>query len=264
MKKSILCIIAVLVSASLCHAGGLRFGAHGAYTVGGDIGESSVGYGAQIGVDVNKNFSLELSGTMFTDKAKDEITADSLVDIAASEGTVVTPAQITAEAAAQGINLPISIEFGDVDVQNICLTAKIGGELVKNLKVYIGGGVSYNMFDVTYSIADVINSSGFGAAVQAQTGMTPAQLEDAVNASLAQSGESVDVKIESTVGFLALAGVELKLGENVALFAEYAYNIVKPKASVDANLGAQGSESVDLGEGDYSFGIAKAGLNFIL
>ena len=45
-----------------------RTGAHGAYSVGGDIEESKVGFGAQAELAINSQFSIELALSRFSDE----------------------------------------------------------------------------------------------------------------------------------------------------------------------------------------------------
>lgn len=50
----------------------LSVGAHGAYSVGGDVEESSIGFGAQLELAVSDAVSLEIAGTRFTDEASED------------------------------------------------------------------------------------------------------------------------------------------------------------------------------------------------
>jgi opacity protein-like surface antigen len=45
----------------------MKIGGHGAYSNSGDIEDQELGYGAQIGAQVNETLSLEVSGTLFED-----------------------------------------------------------------------------------------------------------------------------------------------------------------------------------------------------
>ncbi|MBM4147726.1 MAG: porin family protein [Lentisphaerae bacterium] len=110
MKKLLAVAVGVLAFGGICNAGGLFFGAHGAYTVGGDVEEESFGYGAQIGV-VGEHLGLELSGTLIEDE-----------DPATAGGAT---------------------EF---EVGSVALTLLLGANISGGCRAYVGGGVNYNRF----------------------------------------------------------------------------------------------------------------------
>lgn len=72
MKKAVILMVLVVIGLSansICFAQqGLKIGIHGAYSVGGDIEESEVGYGAQAEVEINDSFSVELAVSRFSDE----------------------------------------------------------------------------------------------------------------------------------------------------------------------------------------------------
>ena len=108
MKKSLFVSLCLLLSVAVCHAGGLKIGGHGAYTVGGDVEDEEAGGGAQIAIGFNDSFSMELAGTMIQD----------------SVGNV------------------------DVDFFTIALSARVGGMLSEGLGAYAGGGINYNFIEI--------------------------------------------------------------------------------------------------------------------
>jgi len=114
IMKSLAClVVATSVLASGAFADGFSVGAHGAYTLGGDVESEEFGYGGQVSLDVCEGVSVELSGTMFSD----EVDADELGNL-------------------------------DIDAQHIALSGRYDLPVSDAFGVYVGAGVSYNMFDV--------------------------------------------------------------------------------------------------------------------
>jgi len=203
-------------------------------------------------------------------------TAASGLGVAVPTLTAADLAQATAMMTAYGISLPMTVEVGDMDVKNLVLVAKLGGKLGEKVRAFVGGGVSYNMFDVDWSIADVANSTGLAPLITAQTGMTPEMLDSMAQAAMAAYGVSVDLEVDNTIGFLLLAGLEWRPSDNLGIFVEYDYNFIKPDVSVSydastlaalaaangvAGIPMSGSQSV--GDMDYNFGMIKAGVNIV-
>jgi len=93
-----------------------RIGAHGAYSIGGDIEESKAGYGAQMEVALTKNIGVELAVSRFSDEA--------------SEG---------------GISL-------EQDLTTIGLSLVGRVKLVQNLHGFLLAGVDYNIPDTSVSV----------------------------------------------------------------------------------------------------------------
>ena len=108
MNKWLKIVVCVLVSVTSAQAGGLFFGAHGGYTLGGDVEDESFGYGAQLGVDISENLIIELAGTVIEDD---------------------TPGSVA-----------------DFDLGSLALTVALGSEVSEDVSLYIGGGVNYNRF----------------------------------------------------------------------------------------------------------------------
>ena len=230
MKKFTCLVVALFAWVSMSHAGGFSVGGHGAYTVGGDVESEEFGYGAQVGLDISESLSVELSGTMFSD----EVDADDL-------GTL------------------------DIDVQHIALSACIDLPLSDVLGFYVGGGVSYNMFEVDEpDLANVI------AELADNQGMAQAYA-DLVAAGGTITG-GLDIEIDDAIGYHACAGVSLALSDSVELFGEYRFTWldIEGEASADVTVSLGGvvvqqiSESQDLDEGSYDFGLARVGINILL
>jgi opacity protein-like surface antigen len=108
--KKLLVVVACLFSAGICSAGGLFFGAHGGYTLGGDVENESFGYGVQVGV-LGDHFGLELSGTLIEDE-----------------------------------NPPMLTDETEFELGTIALTLLYGGNLTEDLRLYVGAGVNYDRF----------------------------------------------------------------------------------------------------------------------
>lgn len=109
MKKLFLASILILLS-SFCNAGGIYFGAHGAYTIGGDVEKESFGYGLQIGA-VGDLLGIELSGTLIEDD-----------------------------------NPPALTDETQFELGTIALTLLLGANVTRDLRLYAGAGVNYDRF----------------------------------------------------------------------------------------------------------------------
>ena len=108
--KKFLVMFACMFTACACSAGGLFLGAHGAYTLGGDVENESFGYGVQIGI-MGDNLGLELSGTLVEDD-----------------------------------NPPSPSDETQFELGTIALTLLLGGNITDDMRGYIGAGVNYNRF----------------------------------------------------------------------------------------------------------------------
>jgi opacity protein-like surface antigen len=228
MKKVACFSIAVLAFVGMAHAGGFSVGGHGAYTLGGDIENEDFGYGAQVGVDISDMFSVELSGTMFSE----EYDADTFGDL-------------------------------DVDAQHIALTARAEIPVRDVLALYVGGGISYNMFDVEEpSLTDLISTLADPADAEAFAAFT------AAGGTIAGG---VDIDVDDAIGYHACAGVAVALSDSVELFGEYRFTWMdveaKGSAEITATLGGvvveQRSQSGKV-DGSYDFGLARVGINILL
>jgi len=107
MKRFFFVAVCLVMSVAVCQAG-LKIGAHGAYTIGGDVEEEEAGAGAQLAVGLGDTFSLELAGSWIEDE--------------------VGPATI--------------------DIFTIALSARLGTDLSDTIGIYGGGGIDFNMFEV--------------------------------------------------------------------------------------------------------------------
>jgi opacity protein-like surface antigen len=237
MKQALVCVMCLLVTSGLSFGQGLAVGAHGAYSIGGDVETPSFGYGAQVGVNVNDFLSLELSATLFSDEPE--------------SGTIDGGDEDDVEG----------LDF-DVDITHIALTARGGFELMPNLRLYGGGGVSYNMFDV--------NSPGLDALL--------AELDDdaMLQAFLAAGGRvtgGLDFDVENSIGYHAAVGVSYAINELVELFAEYRFTWLDVEMEASANIKAtlaDGTVIFDesfaekMDDASYDFGLARVGVNILL
>lgn len=85
-KNTVITGLICLGLVSFGHAQGFGIGGHGAYSTGGDVNESKIGFGAQVELALTEIISLEVAGTRFTDEDSDEgLTAEqTLTTIGAS------------------------------------------------------------------------------------------------------------------------------------------------------------------------------------
>jgi len=111
MKRFILTAVCLMISVAVCRAG-LKLGGHGAYTAGGDVEDENAGAGAQLAVEFNDSFSIELAGSWVEDE------------------------------------VDIGIDVIDIDFFTIALSARLGTELTEGLGIYGGGGIDYNIFEI--------------------------------------------------------------------------------------------------------------------
>jgi len=119
MKKLLLFALILMLSVGICSAQqGFFAGAQMGYTMGGDIEESDLGFGAQAGMELSDNASIELSWNKFTDEQSDEYYA------------------IEADASVIAATLRMAMPVSD------------------SLKVYGGAGVNYLMIDVSFKIKE--------------------------------------------------------------------------------------------------------------
>lgn len=93
-----------------------RVGAHGAYSIGGDIEESEAGFGAQAEFAINAKFSIEAALSRFSDEDDD---------------------------------MGITIDQG---LTTIGVSAVYRTPLVESIQGYLLGGVDYNIVEVDMSM----------------------------------------------------------------------------------------------------------------
>jgi len=174
----------LLMSVAVCSAE-FKLGAHGAYTLGGDVEDETFGPGAQVTFS-GENVSLELSGTWFENEF--ELGGDTF----------------------------------DIDTFSLAATLRLGGMVSEGVNAYAGGGVNYNIFEID------------------------------------EFGDDPD----DEAGFHACAGVEIDMGENLELFAEYRHSWVEYTVEIDDD------DDIDIedldADLDYEFGMARVGLNIVL
>jgi opacity protein-like surface antigen len=132
MKRWVGVVICMMLTAALCRAEGMKLGAHGAYTLGGDVEDEEFGMGAQLVFGVTEGFSLEAAGTWIQDE------------------------------------LGAGVDF---DIFVIALSARFGGEIGENVSVYAGGGANYNMFEIE-GASDPDDELGFHACAGLELGLS--------------------------------------------------------------------------------------------
>lgn len=99
--------------------------------------------------------------------------------------------------------------------------------------VYFLGGLNYNTTDVDVSL----------------------------DPAMFVPGTSITTDIDDAVGIHLGFGAEYKVTSNWALFAEYRYTLLDVEGTVTASAGSlSASESI---EGDYDFGLLKAGISYL-
>jgi len=149
MKKLLLFISVLMVSAAICNAqSGFFAGAQIGYTKGGDVNESKLGFGAQAGMNINDNLSLELAWNKFSDEKEVE---NFLV-----------------------------IE-GDANV--IAGTLRAGIPLSDTLKIYGGVGINYLMIDINIKI-----SSTGRSLIEEMAAYYGIPVEEAMSSSVLDTG----------------------------------------------------------------------------
>ena len=89
-------------------------------------------------------------------------------------------------------------------------------------------------------------------------GEDESEREVAVSQHLVDQPDGDGVDEEEDVGFLACAGLEFMLNENLELFAEYRYTFIEYDFEHDG-----GDAAVEEAE-DYEFGLIRVGLNLVL
>lgn len=200
MRKSIAVLVLLIVfSASSVKAQEAKnycIGLHGVHSQGGDIERSKIGFGAQAGFKFNENFSLELALSHFSDEYEEA-----------------------------GILL-------EQDLTTIGISAISRTSVTEGVKVYLLGGLNYNIADVNASI------------------------DPAVYGSI-----DADVDVDDEMGFHIGAGMTFHILNNWDLFAEYRYTFLKLEGDVSTSFtGTYLSERI---KGDYDFGLLKTGINYL-
>lgn len=131
-RKVCAVVIGMFVAVSALQAEGLYIGGYGAYSLGGDVEDASLGYGANIGLPLGESLGLELSGTLLED--------DSI-----------------AEDASE-------FELGSLDL-SLLYYLPVSDD---SIDIYIGVGASYNRFnfdsDIEREVKDSDQIGFFGSA----------------------------------------------------------------------------------------------------
>ncbi len=138
------------------------------------------------------------------------------------------------EWAEEGLEL-------EADIVTFGLSAILRAPIADTVQVYGLGGINYNSIDVDVNFDRA--ALGLPAGVDARA----------------------DVDIDDELGFHLGAGINVELSPNVEIFAEYRYTFLSVDAETSVSFSGAGmdwreSETV---EGDYDFGLFKAGLNFM-
>ena len=184
MKQFVAVVAAVLVSAGLCFGQGMSVGAHGGYTVGGDIEESGFAFGAQAGYELNENLSVELAWTRFSD-----------------------------EETSEGFKL-------EADADVLAATVRYGFPMSDTVTPYVGAGVNYLMIDAEVSMQFTSEEQAELQAMADAFGLTVDQLLQELG--IESNSESLD--LDNTIGFHICGGANIKMTEVLQLFAEYRYS----------------------------------------
>lgn len=109
-----------------------RVGAHGAYSMGGDIEESEAGFGAQAEFAINAKFSIEAALSRFSDEDDD-----------------------------MGITI-------DQDLTTIGVSAVYRTPLVESIHGYLLGGVDYNIVETDVGIDPAVYGTSVSVDVDAE------------------------------------------------------------------------------------------------
>jgi len=110
----------MLVSLAISDAKAFWIGGYGAYPDGGDVKNNDTGYGLEAGGRIDDTFSLEVSGTHFSD----------------------------------------TIAGMDVDVTTLAVTGLAGVDVIKDTaRLYVGAGLDYNMFNSSADILEIAAAS---------------------------------------------------------------------------------------------------------
>ena len=135
MKKIIVFMI-VFLAFSFNASAQVEIGLHGAYTFGGDIEKSDIGYGGQVLIRATENIAFEISVTKFSDGVE-----TVTMDVIHAAGTVL-------------FYIPMN----------------------ENTRLYGGVGVSRNSFDAKIAVpnfyATVDDNIGFHAALGMETNLS--------------------------------------------------------------------------------------------
>jgi len=111
------------------HAQASRVGIHGAYSNGGDVEESELGFGGQLEFPINPIFSVELAMSQFSDEME-------------GDGTKI-----------------------DQDLTSIGLSAIFRGPIAPQLDGYMLMGGNYNIFDMDTSFSSPLVYNGVNYSV---------------------------------------------------------------------------------------------------
>ena len=143
---------------------------------------------------------------------------------------------------------------------------RLGGVVTEGVNVYVGGGGSYNTFDV---------DSGSGLQwIAAEEGMTVEELQQViadVEAAGALFTSSAELDVDDAWGYHVCGGIEFDISENMQLFAEYRYSVVEIEGEAELYYAVHSGGSVLFDQGarekfedDYDFGLVRVGLNIVL
>ena len=234
------------VSSHLCLAlEGYFTGVQGAYSAGGDVEDSTFGFGAQAGVDITDAFSVELAWNSFSDTSTD-------------------PMDMSAVPGASG-----TLKL-DMDAQVIALTARYGTPMSDRFTVYGGAGISYLMVDAAGDAAITFANPELTADQRSDLqpladyyGITVDELLAAygyVPGEVVATGSAkVNLDIDNAIGFHLCVGTQCELTDRFSAFAEYRYAFGK----IEGTASAQGSaDKLDIDE-DYNYGLLRVGVNYL-
>ena len=120
----------------------------------------------------------------------------------------------------------------DQENTSLGVSALFQAPIAPSTNAYFLGGLNYNMVDADVSV---------------DPGVFP-------------PGVSATMDVDDALGVHVGIGLDHQLNKNIGIFAEYRYTVLDLEAEVIATYGfASMSQTA---EGDYDFGLLKAGINF--
>ncbi len=170
MKKITIVTIAVMLFATVLTSQvqaldapfGLRAGAHGAITAGGDVDGGELGFGGQVEMSLSDHFGIELALTHFSDEVEQDIDVNVTSLALSAVGRVLFPANINGYFLG-GVNynfVSISSPYpisADNDL-GFHLGAGVGKRITDNLEVF--GEYRYTFLDVDVKVLGFDVGSG--------------------------------------------------------------------------------------------------------
>jgi hypothetical protein len=239
-------VLCVLLSVTSAWAQNFKIGGHGSYITDGDLGKESFGGGVQIGVNLCKAVSLEISGTRWSVKPSSIINS-----LANQEGS-------SAEADEE-MNNSLDTALSDQAITSIGASLKLTLNPESKFRVFIGGGANYNIIDeLKITHREMLLSEALYSGMSEQD--AEAIIASAIAANPSESWNEAEtlLKFKNSFGWHACAGFAVSLGEHAELFAEYTHAFIKPEIEVGSLY-----EGGTAGKIDVEMGSARVGLNLV-